>query len=140
MFLPRRPPVVSCALAAVLAAGTLAGCGASQTSQVRSKVRQFATAAHGHDYRTICSNVLAPALLADIATGGISCAKALSLALDSVRGARLVIGTITVKGSRASVVTLTQAKGEKTSLATLELTDTSAGWRIASLGNAAAGS
>jgi hypothetical protein len=137
MRLHRRLPVLSCALVAILAAGILAGCGASQTSQVRSKVMQFATAAHGHDYRTICSSVLAPALLADIATGGISCAKALSLALGSVRGARLVIGTITVKGARASVVTLTQAKGEQTSLATLELTDTATGWRIASLGNAA---
>jgi hypothetical protein len=114
----------------------LAGCGASDTSQVRAKVKQFATAAHGHDYRIICTSVLAPALLADIAAGGISCQKAMGLALGSVRGARLVIGTITVEGARASVLTLTQAKGEKTSLATLELTRTPTGWRILSLGDA----
>ncbi len=136
MSLRRRLPVVSIWLAVVFVSLALAGCGASETSQVRSKVMQFAVAAHGHDYRTICAKVLGPALLADIASGGVSCAKAMSLALSGVRGARLVIGTIKVSGSRASVVTLTQAKGEKTTLATLELTKTPAGWRIASLGNA----
>jgi hypothetical protein len=113
----------------------LAGCGASATSQVRTKVMQFATAAHTHDYRTICAQVLAPTLLADIASGGISCERALRLALGSVRGARLVIGTIRLTGAHASVMTLTQAKGERATLATLELTRSSVGWRIASLGN-----
>ena len=135
----RRITVLSPPLAVLLASLALGGCGASQSSQVKAKVMQFATAAHGHDYATICAQVLAPTLLEDIAAGGISCEKALSLALGSVRGARLVIGTITVTGARASVVTLTQARGEKASLATLELTRTSAGWRIASLGNVAAG-
>ncbi len=139
-MLPRRRlSGLSLPLAALLISLALAGCGASETSQVRTKVRQFATAAHRHDYRTICAQVLAPALLADIASGGISCSRALALALGSVRGARLVIGTITVTGSRASVVTLTQAKGERATLATLELTKASMGWRITSLGNAAAG-
>ena len=122
-----------------LVAAGLAACGASQQSEVRAKVMQFATAVHRHDYRALCAQVLAPALLADIASGGISCEKALSLGLNTVRDARLVIGTITVSGGHASVVTLTQARGERTALATLVLTHTSAGWRIASLGNAAAG-
>ncbi len=138
MFPRRRLSVLSLPLTALAISLVLAGCGASQTSQVRTKVMQFATAAHRHDYRTICAQVLAPALLADIASGGLSCPKALSLALGSVRGARLVIGTITVTGSRASVVTLTQATGERATLATLVLTRNSAGWRIASLGNVAA--
>lgn len=123
--------------AGALAAG-VAACGASQQSEVRAKVMQFASAVHDHDYRALCAQVLAPALLADIASGGISCEKALGLGLAGVRDARLVIGTITITGSRASVVTLTQAHGERSALATLELTHTGAGWRIASLGNAAA--
>ena len=126
-------------LVGALAAVGLAACGTSQQSEVRAKVMQFATAVHHHDYHALCGEVLAPALLADIASGGISCEKALSLGLGAVRDARLVIGTITVTGSRASVVTLTQARGERTALATLVLTRTGAGWRIASLGNAAAG-
>jgi hypothetical protein len=125
------------ALAALLSSLALAGCGASATSQVKTKVMQFATAAHTHNYRTICTQVLAPTLLADIASGGISCQRALGLALGSVRGARLVIGTITVMGAHASVVTLTQATGERATLATLELTRSTAGWRITSLGDAA---
>jgi hypothetical protein len=126
-------------LVAIGVALVLAGCGASETSQVRTKVMQFATATHRHDYRTICTQILAPELLADIASGGLSCERAMSLALTRVRGARLVIGPIKVSGAHASVVTLTQATGEKTALATLELTRIPAGWRIASLGNPAGG-
>jgi hypothetical protein len=126
-------------LCSASAAVTLAGCGASQTNLVRAKVMQFATASHAHDYTTICRQVLAPVLLADIASGGISCEKAMSLALGTVRDARLTVGTIKVSGSTASVLTSTQATGEKTAVAILELTKMPDGWRIESLGNAGAG-
>ncbi len=129
------------ALRLVLAAGAaglaLAACGSSATSQVRSKMMQFATAANSHDYRTICTQVLGPELLADIADGGLSCTKAMSLGLGKVKAARLVIGTIKVTGTRASVQTVTQAAGEKTTFATVELEKVAAGWRIQSLGDAA---
>jgi len=123
----------------VLACLTLAGCGASATSQVRTKVMQFAVAVHTHDYRTICTQALGPTLLADIAAGGLSCEKAMSLSLGRVTGARLVIGTISVNGTTASVQTVTQATGERTTFATLELAKVAGGWRIESLGNAAGG-
>ncbi|HET9719170.1 MAG TPA: hypothetical protein VFP55_03745 [Solirubrobacteraceae bacterium] len=124
---------------AVLAAVALAGCGTSVQSQVRSTVREFATAVQHHDLRTLCDHVLAPTLLADIASGGITCEHALSLGLAGVRDARLVIGSVSVSGRHASVVTLSQAAGEHSVVATLELIRTAAGWRIASLGNATGG-
>ena len=124
-------------VAALLVVVALAGCGRSASSDVRTKVMQFAAAVHRYDYRALCESVLAPALLADIAAGGLSCEHALSLGLARVRSARLVIGKISVRGAHASVLTLSQAQGEPTALATLELTDTAAGWRIVSLGNAA---
>ena len=106
--------VLGLTLAAVAASVMLAACGASATSQVRTKMMQFASAANSHDYRTICTQVLGPGLLADIAAGGLSCEKALDLGLGRVKAARLVIGTIKVAGTTASVQTVTQAKGEKT--------------------------
>jgi hypothetical protein len=133
----RRAGLAPAALAAIL---MLAACGTSATSQVRAKVMEFGTATRAHDYTAICTQILAPELLADIASGGISCERALDLGLGKVRGARLNIGTIKVSGAKASVLTLTQATGEKTALAILELIDVSGkGWRIESLGNAAAG-
>jgi hypothetical protein len=138
--LPSRPVRALVVVATVLALALgLAGCGASATSQVRTKVMQFAVAVHTHDYRTICDTVLAPRLLVDIADGGLSCERALRLSLGKVKGARLVIGTITVTGTRASVQTVTQATGERTTFATLELAKIAGGWRIESLGNAAGG-
>ncbi len=134
--MPSRRALTS-VLSTAAVAVALAGCGASTADQVKAKVRQFGEAAAAHDYTIICTQVLAPQLLADIADGGLTCERALQEGLASVRGARLVIGPVTLTGKRASVVTLTQAKGEKTTLATLELTDTAQGWRITSLGNAA---
>jgi hypothetical protein len=129
-------------LCAVLAVGLLvSACGTSETAQVRTKVQQFATAANHHDYTTICTRVLGARLLADIAAGGVTCQKALALGLGSVKGARLTVGTITItSASRASVLTVSQATGEKTVLSTLELTKEASGWRIEGLGNAATGS
>jgi hypothetical protein len=126
-------------LITVAAAIAIAGCGSSQTSQVRAKVMQFATATHDHNYKVICTQVLSAQLLADILAGGLSCEQALKLGLGKVQDATMVLGKIDVTGSGASVQTLTQARGEKTTLATLELTRTAGGWRIQSLGNAAAG-
>jgi hypothetical protein len=119
---------------AALGALALAACGSSQANQVRAKVQQFGTAVRSHDYRTICTQVLAPQLLGDIAAGGVSCEEAMKLGLGSVSGARLVLSNVRVSGSTATVLTATQAKGERTTLATLHLTETRAGWRIVSLG------
>lgn len=130
---PTRLLAVPAALA--LSVG-LAGCGAGAAGQVRAKVKQFAEAAAHHDYRTICQDVLAPSLLERLVDAGVSCERATELGLAGARNPRLVIGTVTVKGRTATVLTVTQAKGEKTVLSTLELVETVNGWRIASLGAA----
>jgi hypothetical protein len=132
-----RPRSFWLTFAVVTASLALAACGASATSQVRTKMMQFASAANAHDYTTICTQVLGPQLLADIAAGGLSCEKALSLGLGKVRAARLVVGTIKVSGASASVQTVTQAKGEQTAFATVVLEKVASGWRIKSLGDAA---
>ena|SRR5437763_79708 len=120
----------------VLVAATclIGGCGTSERQQVQSKVEQFAKAAASKDYKTICQQVLAPVLLDRLAAGGIRCEQAMRIALASVKAPSLSIGRITVKGSQASVITLTAAAGQQASLDAIELVKTGAGWRISSLG------
>ena len=121
-------------IAAIAAALVLAGCGQSDSDQVRAKVRQFARAAAAHDYVTICRDVLAPSLLADLKNGGIACVQAMRISFSHVTSPRLVIGNVEVAGSSATVLTISQAKGEKTLLTSLKLVKTGGGWRISALG------
>jgi len=125
------------AVAALTAAITLGGCGGNPQADVRAKVHEFADAVAAHDYSTICSDVLAPSLLADFARGGISCRQALRIALGGVRHPHLALGPVKVTGAHASALTISQAAGQKTVLTSLVLTDTAKGWRISSLGSAA---
>jgi hypothetical protein len=120
---------------AVLITLTVAGCGSNESSVVRAKVTQFAQAVADHDYTTICDQVLAPQLLADVADGGIGCEHAMRIALASVHDARLTVGAVTIDGNRASVLTVAEALHEKALLTRVELIDTANGWRISSLGN-----
>jgi hypothetical protein len=123
--------------AALVTVALLSGCGgANQADQVRAKVQQFARAVAAHDYATLCRQVLAPRLLADIVAGGLTCPQAMRIGLARVQGARLVIGSVSVNGSHASVQALSQAVHEATLLTTLELVRTGGGWRVASLGRA----
>jgi hypothetical protein len=117
----------------VTATCALAGCGSSPRDAVKAKVQQFAAAAAGKDYRTICDQVLAPALVAHLRSTGVGCPEALRLALGGVRNPTLSIGPITVRGKTASVYTLTVAQGQQASLDVLALIDTPDGWRISSL-------
>jgi len=122
-------------VAAVTVAAALAGCGTNTVQQVRAKVQQFAAATAAHDYRTICQDVLAPALLADMVRGGIGCEQAMRIALAGVHSPNLAIGNVTVSGDRASVLTISQARGQKSVLTSLRLVNTSSGWRISGLGS-----
>jgi hypothetical protein len=121
------------AILATIAACWLAGCGASPKDQVRAKVEQFASATASKDYATICNQVLAHSLVMHLSANGIRCEQALGLALGAVNNPALSIGQIIVKGSNASVITLTVAQGQHASLDALELIDTGHGWRISSL-------
>jgi hypothetical protein len=112
---------------------SLAACGSSSRDQVKSKVLEFGHAAASHDYRRICDDVLAPALVVRLRAYGISCVRAMQIALSGVRNPAISIGAVTVKGSTASVITLSMATGQQASLQTIELIETGRGWRISSL-------
>lgn len=111
----------------------LAGCGQSAQDQVQAKVNEFVTAIAHHDYRTLCTQVLAPSLLARMAAGGIGCEQAMRISLGGVRDPLLSIGRISVSGSTAQAITLSGAAGQRGAFESLNLINTGSGWRIASL-------
>lgn len=119
---------------AVVCAAVVAGCGTSDRDLVRSKVDQFIHAVADHDYRTLCTQVYAPSLLAHLTDYGIPCEKAMQIGLGGVTQPALAIGRIDVHGDTASVDTITTAKGQEASLDALELVKTPAGWRVSTLG------
>jgi hypothetical protein len=111
----------------------LAGCGATDRQQVQAKVEQFFHAIVGRQYRTLCEQVLAPALTARFASQGLRCEQAMQISLANVHNPVLSIGRVTVTGNTAEVVTLTGASGQRGAFETIELVKTANGWRIASL-------
>ncbi len=115
------------------AALSLAACGSNPRDQVKSKVQELGQAAASHDYRRICDDVLAPALVLRLRAYGISCERAMRIAFTGVRNPAISIGSVTVSGSTASVITLSMAAGQRASLQTIELIKTARGWRISSL-------
>ncbi|HWE33488.1 MAG TPA: hypothetical protein VG410_08390 [Solirubrobacteraceae bacterium] len=125
-----RATSLGAAAALVLA---LAGCGQSAHDAVQSKVQQFVQATAAHDYRTLCTEVLGPALLARLRAGGVPCEQAMSIALGRVHAPILSVGRITVDGDRAQAITLSGAAGQRGAFETIGLVNTSNGWRISSL-------
>lgn len=118
----------------IFAAALLSGgCGSSASDQVKAKVQELARTAAAHNYRRICTDVLAPSLVSRLRSYGISCEHAMGIALSGVRDPAISIGSTTVKGSSASVITLSMAAGQKASLETIGLIKTPHGWRVAAL-------
>ena len=123
-----RPVVV-----VLLTAAALTGCGTSAHDAVKAKVEQYGRATRAHDYKTICGQVLAPSLLERLNSFGVGCEQAMAIAYNSVQDATLGVGKITVHGKSASVVVLSLATNEPSSLATIQLVDTAQGWRVSSV-------
>ncbi len=124
---------VTAGIIVVSCAGVLAGCGSSSSDQVKAKVNQFVTAAANRQYATICTQVLAPALVTRLQEAGVSCTQAMQIAFGSVQNPTISIGRVTVSGNRASVLTLSSAKGQNASLDAIDLVKTAKGWRLSSL-------
>jgi hypothetical protein len=119
----------------VLTAALLAGCGSNARDDVQAKVEQFAKATASRDSKTMCEQVIAPILIESYLQRGITCRQYWNLGLSHVSKPTLAIGRIVITGSRASVIALTGASGEVSSLDAIKLVKTSVGWRIVSLGS-----
>jgi hypothetical protein len=111
----------------------LSGCGASSSDQVQAKLEQFAHAVAARDTATLCSQVLAPDLVGHLNAAGLSCSQAMHTFVQSVSKPSLSISKVHVKGGSASAVVLARAQGQPSSLESIQLTNTKAGWRLTSL-------
>ena len=124
-------------LAAPLALLFLTGCGESEPppeEQVRSTVAAFARATADKDYRAMCDRLLAPDLVEQVESIGLSCEDALDRGLGDVEDPRLSIGEVVVEGEEATVETRTSAAGQEPSADTLRLVNIDGTWKISSLG------
>jgi hypothetical protein len=121
------------AFALLGAAYALSGCGASASDQVQAKLEQFAHAVAARDTATLCSQVLAPDLVGHLNAAGLSCEQAMKTFVQSVSDPSLSVSKVHVKNDSASAVVLAQAKGQPSSLESVQLTNTKKGWRLSSL-------
>jgi hypothetical protein len=128
----------------LLCVAVLAGCGghdtrspAAEQQQVRGTLARFVQASARGDYASLCSTLLAGELVAKIRSVGVPCELAVRTGLDRVRDPRMRIGSVYVKGDRASVMVRSWAKGEKASTDVVELVRERGGWRVASLAGGA---
>jgi hypothetical protein len=128
------------ALAAVVGV-VLAGCGGddkpSDADQVRATLVSFGKATAAHDYKTMCTKLLAPNLLDKLRQVGLACEEALEQGLGDVKSPQLSVGNISVNGDTATAEVRTSAEGQAPSTDTVQLRRVDGAWRIASLSGAA---
>ena len=128
------------AVAAVVAAALLVGCGGSGPSaeeQVRQTLDEFGRATAAKDYQALCDEVFAPKLVDKLGQVGLPCELAMQRSFEDVENPRLTIGKITVakdeKSAKAEI--RSSASGQTPSQDTVELVPVGdKGWRISSLG------
>ena len=126
-------------LAALSAAGLAAGCGgdseggAGAEKSAAQVVERFGAAAAGHDYQTICDDLLAEELIKTVESVGLPCEVALQKGLASVREPKIVVRQVRVQGARALVSIHSTAAGQKPSDDAVQLVREDGEWRIASL-------
>ncbi len=130
--------VRAASLVAAPAAVLLAGCGASTSDQVRAKVQEFAAAIAHKDARRICDDVFAPSLVEHFKAAGLTCERGMGIFFSGLHHPTLAVGPITINGSKASVITLSGANGQTAAVRSVNLVNTSNGWRIVSLGGSPA--
>ena len=124
-------------LAPALALLVLAACGdagPTPEEQVRATVGDFGRATAAKDYRTLCEDILAPALVDKVTQVGLPCETALRQGLGRVKDPHLTIGRVQVDDDHASAEVRTSAAGEPPYKDTLKLVKVNGTWKIASLG------
>jgi uncharacterized protein HemX len=126
---------------AVLAALTLAGCGA-ETEQssaekfqgeeraVAQKVEDLQEAGEGRKPEDICSEILASSLVQQLEAAGVDCADEMEKAIDDADDYALDVQEVQVSGSTA---TATVRRGDDGPTETMEFTKENGQWRATSL-------
>jgi hypothetical protein len=129
-------------LTALLLSGalTLAACGGggspkrSDADRVRDTLSAFAQASAKHDYRRVCTDLLAKPVIDSVRRAGLSCETAMKSALSGVESPKLEVRQVTVKGNRASAKVHTTAANQQASDDTVALVREGQDWKIGALG------
>lgn len=130
-----RRPLPGALVAACLTVG-ISGCGSSSPAeQVRAEVHRLVQAITDRDYNALCTQILDPSLVSHLTANDISCPSAMHLALGAVHDPTVSVGKVVVRGSRATAIALTSARGQRATVAAIRLRRTAHGWRITSLGS-----
>jgi hypothetical protein len=124
---------IAAVLALALAVGGCGDAGPTDEEQVRTTLTAFSEATAAKDYQRLCDKLLAPSLIADVKKIGLPCEIALQQGLGEVKQPKLIVGNVTVEGTKATAQVRTSAQGQPPSSDTVELERTENGWRIASL-------
>jgi hypothetical protein len=129
------------ALLALLAALTLAACGAAGTDSssdfegderdVASQVEKLQSAALDDDYAEICNNLLAPAIKEQIPSG-TTCPKAVRAAIEAADSSELKVTKVDISGDTATA-TVESGTGDSAVTRTLTLTRPQNNWLISKL-------
>jgi ketosteroid isomerase-like protein len=131
-----RRVLIAAALAAVLA-----GCGGSEEEQapaataderaIAATLQRYAEAVRARDARTICTELLAPDVIEQVATAGGECERDLiaERIAEGGPGYRLTVRSIEVAGDRATARTIAVERDGPRSVAQ-PLVRVSGGWRL----------
>lgn len=129
----RRLPLVLVAVAAAAALGSCGKGGPSDQQQVRTTLQRFGQAVAARDYRTVCTQLLAPALTVQLTQIGLPCEQGLAKGFGQALNPTLTVRSVKVTGSRAAAVVHTTAANQPPSDDTLGLVKLGGGWRISAL-------
>jgi polyhydroxyalkanoate synthesis regulator phasin len=124
------------------AALALGGCGAATRSSSSSKfqgeqeqvakvVDDLASDGRRKNASKICSDLLAPSLVAQIRTAGSDCEQEMKKAIDDADDFDLAVQTVRVTGKRAQARV---RQGDHGPVATFSFVKANGGWRATSLG------
>lgn len=128
-----RTAPITVALAVAVGAG-VAGCGGSdQSAAVRATLARFVRATARQDYKTLCTQVLAPSLVQNVEQIGLPCEVALSRGFGSVSHPQLSVRSVKISGNRATASVHTTAANQAALDGTVTLVRLGRGWRVASL-------
>jgi PBP1b-binding outer membrane lipoprotein LpoB len=119
----------------------LAGCGAStqpssvdefqgEERAVAQKVEDLQTAGEQREPETICSDILARALVTQLEAAGANCTQEMEKAIEDADDYALDVEKVEVDGSMATV---TVKRGEDGPTETMEFTQEGGQWRATSL-------
>jgi hypothetical protein len=124
------------------AALALSACGSTATSSspvkftgaqkdVADVVEQLSTAGRRRDAKTICSEILAKQLLAELKTAGGDCETEMKNAIEDASDYDLQVRSVKVNGNNA---TAQVRQGDDGEVATFTFVKEGGGWRASALG------